>query len=132
MLEPQGRQAHNGAENRTHPTGQQNHQRPEMGQQHMVAPQNPGKRRQGVSPHPHEGGMADGYQSGKSGQQVQAVYRHDGDQNAVDNQHVFVADLKHQRPDKQQHQKTGKNQPVDMRQKYALFGPVGGKKITRG
>ncbi len=103
-----------------------------VGQQHVVAPQNPGKRRQGVSAHPHKGGMADGYQPGKPGKQIQAVHRHNGNQNAVDHQHVFIADLKHQGPNKQQHQKTGKNQPVHICQKYALFGPVGGKKVARG
>ena len=98
----------------------------------MVTAQNPGETRQGVGANTHKGGMADGDQSGKTGQQVQTVDRHDGDENAVDDQHVFVADLENQRPDKHQYQETHENQAVDVRQEDALFGLVGGKEVTRG
>ena len=76
--------------------------------------------------------MPDGYQTGKAGQEIQTVDRDNGNQNTVNNQHIFVADFEHQRPDKQQYQKTDKNQPVEIGQKYALLGFVGGKKVTRG
>jgi hypothetical protein len=92
VLEPQGRQPHDGAERlpQRHPTP--DHQRPPVGDQHVVVAQDPGETGQGVGPHPHEGGVADGDQPGEPRQQVQAVDGHDGDEDVVDHQHVLVAD----------------------------------------
>ena len=101
-----------------------------MGQQHVAASQDLCEGCHGVGAHTYKRSMSDGNQTGKTGEQVQTVYCDDGDENVVDDQHVFVADLKHQRPDKQQHQETDKNQPVSMRQKYALFRLVGSKEIA--
>ncbi len=98
----------------------------------MVATQNSGKRRQRVGTHTHKGGMANGDQAGESGQKVESIHGHDGDQDSVDHQHIFVADLEYERPHKQGRQKTQEDHAIDVRQKYSLFRFIGGKKITRG
>jgi hypothetical protein len=91
MFQAHGRQPDNGPENRAHQPGKNNHQRPCVGDEHMAVTQGSCKRGHGVGPDPHKGGMPDGDQPGKAGDDIQADDRNDGNQNVVDHQHVLVA-----------------------------------------
>ena len=93
MFQPKGGQTDNGAENRAHASGQQDHQRPGMGQQHMVFAQHPGERGDGIGADADKGRMTDGDQAGKAGDQIQPHDGNDRHQDIIDNQHVFVVQL---------------------------------------
>ncbi|BBO70559.1 hypothetical protein DSCA_44890 [Desulfosarcina alkanivorans] len=65
--------------------------------------------------------MTDGDQAGKAGDDVKADNRNHGNEDVVDDQHVFVAQAEKQGPGKKQKQKQDEDGPVQMRKEYSLF-----------
>ena len=132
MLQTQGRQTDEGPEHSANRTRNDQHQRPCVSDEHMGVSYGPSEHGQSVRPHPHERGMSDRNQAGESGHQVQTNDRHHGDEDIVEHQHIFIADLVYQRPDEKHGEKDTEQESIQMGKKDALLFLVTAEKIACG